>query len=444
MVSRSRLVRLVMVTFALQFSNGAMAQSVITPPAMVPVIPTPEHTVTMGSVTSFTMGGSEPAAKEREFFVNLAPGQSVIVDLVPFEASSVARRSPLLGAPSRPPLFGVPSRPGAVPGLTTGAVAELAIDGPDGVGLKHVSSRDYGPGGSISSASIEGKVGDYGVRIALLPVTSGIYRLVTRYNSMTEKRFDLLVRPRDIPKPQIAEPIAFGDERSGSVDQGQAMPYEFTVTDPSKWVMIEMISTEIDSIVDLRGPGDISAPRIDSDDDGGTGRNSCLLMKLAAGRYVIVARSMSGSGRYRLRLAYYEPVALTPRPLVAGIERKANFSGSDEGLLLGETKGAFHLYGLPGKAGQRFTVTMKSDAEDIDPILQAGIPALIIDDAPTAHSDLAIVAENDDAEDLGFNARIQIRFESDAIAYIRAGASNKLKPRGAYTIHVEEQTSAPR
>jgi hypothetical protein len=381
-------------------------------------------TIEPNRVVGLRLGGPSVVEQERRYALRLARGQSVIVDLLPTNPIPFRPRAPS-GPSTRPAL-----RP------------FLEIHSPTGEIVARAPSAESRP--APRALSIESTVGDFGVRAAFFPLSTGMYTVRVGYESADPAAFELLVRPRALPAPPREIAVSLGQSLSDQKLEGDT-PLHFSFEAPAagQWIVIDMRSEELDSMLELRGPGGSDAPLIAEDDDSGGGNsgNARIVARLPArGKYTIISRSFLSEGKFDLNLAEYVQPRLEPTILTVGVNR-GEFDGVNQVVALGRATVGYKLYALSGEAGQRFSVAMRS--EDIDSILQVGVPAIASDD--DSPQDLAIVAENDDhREEEGVDSRLHIRFNQKGQVLVRAGSADEMNPRGAFTITVTELPSAQR
>jgi hypothetical protein len=396
--------------------------------AAQPASPAPE-TISLNQVVALQLGGNTPVEKERHYALPLALGESVIIDVVPVDPTAFRPRpvtpATLAARASGASSQSTPSRPFIETRSPSGEVQRTP----------NMSASSLGARPS-NRLPIETAVGDYGVRLGLSPPVAGTYDVRVGYDGSRATAFELLVRQRSLPPPPRKVAVALGQEVDDQLADGERIFYQFTAPAGGKWISMDMSSTELDSYLDLRGPGNEDAPRIDVDDDSGFGeRDARIVARLAAGQYTIIAHSVSHGGHFRFKIAEFTPPEVHARPLSEGLPIKGHFAGMPEGIFAGDNAGGYQVYKLDGEAGQRFRISMRSEVDDIDPFLQVVAPATASDE--TSQQDLAIVAENDDsAEEGGFNSRVQLRFNQKGTVFVRAGAAGNKAPSGDYTITV--------
>jgi hypothetical protein len=399
-----------------------------TPPAI--------ETISPYRVVALQLGGSTPAEKERHYALPLVEKESVIIDLVPVDPTLFRPR------PVRPVASatqGGTSQTAASPGrpVQTAPKPFIQIQSPTGQLVRRTPTPATPLAARlINRLPIESAVGDSGVRLGFYPSVAGTYDIRVGYEGGQPVAFELLIRPRTIP-PQRRVTVALGQQVDDKLEDGERIYYQFTAPAAEKWISVDMSSKELDSYLDLRGPGNEDAARIESDDDSGDGEGDArILARLpSAGQYTVIARGLSHGGHFRFKIAEFTPPEVHPRPLSEGVTTTGQFQGMPDGIMAGDSGGGYQLYKLGGEAGQRFMISMRSEADGIDPALQIVAAAIASDDA--SPQDLAIVAENDDsAEEGGLNSRVQIRFNQKGTVLIRAGAKGTKKPRGDYAIAV--------
>jgi hypothetical protein len=417
-----------------------LAQNVDAPVA--PVAAAAEQPViTLNQIRKLTLGGELTGSRQQEYVLQLEQDKPVIIDLIPVNPLQVRT-----GGMRPPSATGANAPPQAT------APAILEVTHPAGTVVQRTSVRGSSLLTLLRPSTWEQRVGDSGVRVALYPTQSGVYRVRARYDSRGAAEFELLVRYRAVPAPAERVKIAVGSDKEFNLRPGARTAFEIRTEAPNQWVMVDMKSSAFDSNLEVHGPGGEDSPRLASDDDSGGGNDARILVQLVRpATYSIIARSSSpaGEGRYRLRVQPYNPAELRATPIAVGETVQRSFDGREEGYFVGDTSGTYHLFKLEGKRGQRIAIAMTSNAGEIDPVLQAGVPSIAADASATGQSDFAVIARNDDHEggppdeDMS-SAKVRLLFQEDGPIFIRAGALDELAPRGEYTIRVtEEAASAP-
>lgn len=166
---------------------------------------------------------------------------------------------------------------------------------------------------------------------------------------------------------------------------------------------------------------------VESDDDGAGGNNARVRATLdESGEYVIRANSLEEgeTGAYTLSLRELPPRPAPPAPVAVrtGQTVQGTLSESDA---MADDESFYDAYAFTGRAGERVTVTMRSDA--FDAFLALG---------RMVGGRFEQIETNDDGGDDGTNARISFTLPEAGTYVIRA---NSLSPEstGAYTLTVQ-------
>ncbi len=233
---------------------------------------------------------------------------------------------------------------------------------------------------------------------------------------------------------QDAAPLRVGASINGALTDGDARAaddeyvydaYRFQARAGQRLEAI-LRADEFDAVLSVYADG--SDQEIASDDDGlGEDTNARLRFTPDAdGVYLLRARTLSGleGGDYSLSLRERPPAPRAPRP--AGIRLGATVNGDltardpeqDEG-------GRYDAYVFRAAAGQRFTVTLESEA--FDPLVRVG---------RMNGPDFVELAQNDDAGGGGLNARLVFTAPENGEYILRATAVGE--GEGRYAIGLAE------
>lgn len=383
------------------------------------------------------LGGEGP--REAMFRLSAQKGQGVIIDLVPAGPALTVNPAPA-DLPSAEQAASDDAELDALFEEASSRTLLLEVLSPSGASVRKITSDT--PERGRATSEVERGAENGALRIALYPAESGNYQVRARSEASAPTPFELIVRPRDLPpppRPPEVRDIAVGAERRETLEAGVPSLFKFSTEQPGQFVRIDLKSEAFDPKIELvRGEG-ADGPGIADDDDGGEGLDARLLTRLSEpGTYTIIARPSlddNGSGAFTLKVETFQPKPVAERLLAEG-ETMGTFNGQDEGFPVDAFRGAYHLYFMVGEEGQRFTVAMKTrgGGKRLDPILQAGVPAVVTSGATPDPQDIAVVAENDDADDDNLDSRIDLYFAKRQKVLIRAGAVGNIEPRGEYTI----------
>ncbi|CAN5298877.1 hypothetical protein BH10PSE2_BH10PSE2_19340 [soil metagenome] len=174
------------------------------------------------------------------------------------------------------------------------------------------------------------------------------------------------------------------------------------------------------------GEEQADAGSLAEDDDGlGDVTNSRLrFVAPANGTYTLRARSLSGidGGAYSLSLAQRPAAPRVPRPGSLRIGQMLSGSLSETDPELDDDAGHYDAYAFHARAGQRFALTLNSDA--FDPVVHVG---------QMARNDFVESATNDDAPSGGLNSYLIFTAPTSGDYVVRATGISA-DALGAYTI----------
>jgi hypothetical protein len=304
------------------------------------------------------------------------------------------------------------------------------------------------PGNSDEPLKSNDDIGG-GVRDARLRFTAsaaGDYVVRAQGYSGGTGAYTLSVARREVAPPPGIVAIANGADVSGKFDDRSALddddhPYAFYTFDgkAGERVRIDMVSTPLDSALDLTLEGKAEGEGFSlSNDDGGDGLNARIFAILPeSGRYRVKARNINQeTGSYALALQIYPPAGppAPPRQLrrEAPTIGRLSFDDSDLQMAYDDSGNAsyfYRLYALPMQAGETLTIELK--AEGFDPVLDAGVMSPL---------GFAVARTNDDAD--GTNSRLTLTPTEAGTIYLRARSLNA-ESMGEYTLNVTEGAPAP-
>jgi hypothetical protein len=239
---------------------------------------------------------------------------------------------------------------------------------------------------------------------------------------------------------QQAQPLRIGATVNGTLAEGDATTtgddeyryddYRFEARAGQRLEAL-LRSSDFDAYLAVYAEGSDDA--LAQDDDGlGDGTDARLrFTPETAGTYVLRARNLSGleTGAYSLSLSERPAPPRAPRPagIRLGAEQTGELTGRDPEQ---EEGGRYDAYAFRAAAGQRFIVTLKSDA--FDPLVRVG---------RMNGPDFVELAQNDDGPDDGLNSRLVFTAPTAGEYVIRATALED--GEGRYTVGLSEAPPAP-
>ncbi|WP_395945610.1 PPC domain-containing protein [Brevundimonas sp.] len=171
-----------------------------------------------------------------------------------------------------------------------------------------------------------------------------------------------------------------------------------------------------------------------AEDDDGLGEDTDSRLRFipeTTGVYILRARTLSGTegGAYSLSLRERPALPRAPRPsgIRLGAEQSGELTDRDPEQ---EDGGRYDAYSFRAAAGQRFIVTLKSEA--FDPLVRVG---------RMNGPDFVELAQNDDSADDGLNSRLVFTAPTAGDYVIRATALED--GSGRYTVGLAEAPPAP-
>lgn len=293
----------------------------------------------------------------------------------------------------------------------------LELLGPDGTKL----AEDDDGGGGLNA------------QIVHVARTTGRYRLRVLANSAgaaAAGRYTLVAIETEAPKPPTSTSLRIGqsiEAMLGGPDPAMRVFAVRLAAGQFLTVTMDGLGDGLDPLLELR-PALASADSapIARDDDGGGGSNARLSYAVGeAGDYHIYARSLGDRGQGRFRLITSVTTA-RPRPvsdLVAGQPERHILSLATAARITGQTAQSdrlAHVYRLAGRAGQAWTLDLRSAA--FDALIE------VVGDTSIGR---AVIARDDDGGERT-DARLTLRFERDETVEVRAVSLNNRE--GAYEL----------
>jgi hypothetical protein len=231
------------------------------------------------------------------------------------------------------------------------------------------------------------------------------------------------------------EPIQVGQNVTGTIaaedphvfGRGGFRVYRFQGTAGQR-VVATMESPDFDTYLIV---GRMVGPLMDelkSDDDGGEDTNSRLRVTIPAdGTYLVVAQSFSedGAGAFSVGLQT-APRPTTGQPSTLTLGDRATGDLADTDLTEDDTDRLYDVWTFRGRAGQRITARMESEA--FDTYLNLG---------RMENGEFTSLATDDDGGEEGTNSRLSHVLPDDGEYVIRASSYGD--QGGAYTLQVEER-----
>jgi hypothetical protein len=328
----------------------------------------------------------------------------------------------------------VAQTPLAVPGATEGALpgaSDYAVTLAAGQAYRFLlSSNDFdpmlelvGPGGAKLAEDDDGG-GGLNAQIVHVARASGTYRLRLLSNPEGGAgRYTLVAVTTEAPRPPTVEAAVLAPGRPVDAALGGAGDPPFRVyrlrlaaNQILTATMDAAEGSELDPLLELRpANAGADASPLARDDDGGERFNARLtFVAPEAGDYHLYARQAGrGAGGFRLAMtvatANPRPVAdLTPGRPERHELSAANASRAPEASAARSRPGLFHAYRLNGRAGQSYTIDLKSSA--FDALLE------VVGDTAVGRS---VIARDDDGGQ-GTDARLTLAFVRDETVDVRA------------------------
>lgn len=324
----------------------------------------------------------------------------------------------------------------AVPGATEGvlpAQAEYAVPLQAGRAYRfQLSSNAFdpmlellGPDGAKLAEDDDGG-GGLSAQIIHVARTTGTHRLRVLANQAGASggRYTLLAVETERPRPPESTPLRIGQTVEATLG-GNAPRFRVyrLRLEAGQFLTATMDSVSgdgLDPLLELRA-ADASADSspLARDDDGGEGTNARLTHAVnQSGDYHLFARSLSDRGEGGFQLATSVTTA-RPKPVVelapGRPERHALTLATSARVDAPAVQPGrpVHVYRLAGRAGQAWTLDMRSDA--FDALLE------VVGDTSLGR---AVIARDDDGGD-GTNARLVLRFVRDETVEVRAISLNE-------------------
>lgn len=324
----------------------------------------------------------------------------------------------------------------AVPGATEGvlpAQAEHAVPLQAGRAYRFQLSSNvfdpmlelFGPDGAKLAEDDDGG-GGLNAQIIHVARTTGTHRLRVLANpaGASGGRYTLLAVETERPRPPQSTPLRVGQTVEAALGGNAPTPRVYRLRlEAGQFLTATMDSVGgdgLDPLLELR-PADASADSspLARDDDGGEGNNARLTYAATqSGDYHLFARSLSDRGEGRFRLATSVTTA-RPKPVVelapGRPERHALTLATSARLGAPSVQPGrpVHAYRLAGRAGQAWTLDLRSDA--FDALLE------VVGDTSVGRS---VIARDDDGGE-GTNARLALRFVRDEPVEVRVISLNE-------------------
>lgn len=325
----------------------------------------------------------------------------------------------------------------AVPGATEGvlpAQAEYAVPLQAGRAYRFQLSSNafdpmlelFGPDGA-KLAEDDDAGGGLSAQIVHLARTTGTHRLRVLANQAGASgggRYTLLAVETERPRPPESTPLRIGQTveaaLGGNAPQFRVYRLRLEAGQFLTATMDAVGGDGLDPLLELR-PAEASADSnpLARDDDGGEGTNARLAYAInQSADYHLFARSLSDRGEGRFRLATSVTTA-RPKPVVelapGRPERHALTLATSARVDAPAVQPGrpIHVYRLAGRAGQAWTLDLRSEA--FDALLE------VVGDTSVGR---AVIARDDDGG-TGTNARLALRFVRDEAVEVRAISLNE-------------------
>jgi hypothetical protein len=293
-----------------------------------------------------------------------------------------------------------------------------------------------GPDGTLIGSDDDG-LGDRNSLVSFRAPAAGRYTILASSYSdelrVGAYRVTLLEETGDFPDPGVAAPIGAGETKTGRLETGDAsgprgLEDHWTFAGRAGDVVwLDAISTDFDAYLVLR----FGATVVDSNDDGGGGRNARILAVLpATGTYkaTVSGYSEGGSGgRYTLALAASgaPPAAGRAGRLALGQRAVGRLERGDQP----RPDGGFQdVWEFDGRGGQDVTLALRSPA--FDTYLE------LLDPRGTT------VAENDDGFGEGTDSFIAARLSRDGRYRIVVRGYGESEAAGLYELALDAAVPA--
>lgn len=273
-------------------------------------------------------------------------------------------------------------------------------------------------------------------RLRFSPQHAGAHLLVVQ--SDTEGmagRYTLRLAEREPLTPAVPQPLTMSQAIRGTITDASGhfateweteVPYDLYTFDArsGEHYLITLDSDDFDAYLDF-GPvfGDQFDVR-ESDDDGGEGLNSRLVVRIPArGTYAVRARPLGeyGRGAYTLRVEPYTPPEPRRSALRIGETVTGTLSVDDATLDMGPF---YQLWTFEGRANQPVTINLMAD--DFDAYLEVG---------REVNGTFEQLAYDDDGGD-GLNSQMTFTPPAAGTYVIRARSFGS-GATGTYTLSVE-------
>jgi hypothetical protein len=283
-----------------------------------------------------------------------------------------------------------------------------------------VTSDDDGAGGTDA-------------RVRWMVPATGTYHLVAQALGVEERGgFTLIVEEAPPPRPPVAKPIAPGDTKQGTLDDGSPYLYEGGAdvfyelyrleARAGQQLVIAMESGDFDTFLAF-GPleGTVVEVVSSNDDSGGTSNSRLRLSIAADGTYGIQARALTQSAVGGYTISVREIEAVPPRPITANAEVTGTLA---EGDVDAENR-PFQAWSYRGSAGETLGIRLRSAEFDTYLVLGRMVDGTFEE-----------LASNDDESEENTDSVILFTLPADGEYLIRAGAFSA-DAAGGYTLRLD-------
>jgi hypothetical protein len=275
-------------------------------------------------------------------------------------------------------------------------------------------------------------------RVRFTVPADGSYLLVAQALDTTGTgAYTLALETAPTPTTAVAQPIRIGQTVNGTLAETDAVledddTYYDTYTlslQRGQRVAIEMRadSNGIDPFLNVGRMAGGEFSSIKTDDDGAGGLNSRVVLTAdETGEYVIRANEVGAkTGPYTLSVTerHPGPTTATPHPIEPNTEVQGKLDDDDPQDSTDQSY--FDYWTYQAHAGERVTITMKSDA--FDTFVAVGTL-----DGTAFHE----LDSNDDGDNMGTNSQLTYTFANAGTYVIRAKALQG-ESQGPYTLKVE-------